>query len=607
MENKKKVKVISFVSAMMLFVIVVAAAFAYFSNMSAGLANNVAVNVTALEGGDSVFSSNATQLSIDVPASSMDSSFANNETAIAENTATLSVNLISGDDNQLVSCTYDIVYEYDYNSNVYGDEATYVTKDGDTGANVTKEITMQVSGPSVGTNNYATETNFNYDSSWIAKDTSNLIGAKKVLVSNASISNMSSADQTTQNWTFTGKYYNLDIFQTQLSNEDFTGKIYVENKNCEISTNNVGPAGNIILANNGGLDVIKTKEIPVFTNNVRTNEGMYMTIDDQGLSYYFRGAVDNNWIKFGKYSSNGPVRGYYSSESTGYYEYNTLEECNSASSYNYNCSYAWNENDDIYWRIIRINGDGSIRLLYTGTTAPIESEKSVMTGIGTQIGTSEFNGTSSTEYVGYKYEIGKQHGLANDSRIKSKLENWYTTTTLNTDTATKKLVADNSFCYDRTAYIGYRGPYGEIDNWQSKPIVDYTYGSYGRSNNPSLKCANELDKYSVNKNNGNGALIYPVGLITADEILLAGGIVGNSSSNKLFYLYTGQYYWTGSPSRYNVSKKNAYVYYVDNLGNRTDYYGYVHYPGGVRPVINLSKDANLSGDGTWNNPYVVES
>ena len=146
MENKKKVKVISFVSAMMLFVIVVAAAFAYFSNMSAGLANNVAVNVTALEGGDSVFSSNATQLSINVPAISMDSSFANNETAIAENTATLSVNLISGDDNQLVSCTYDIVYEYDYNSNIYGDENTYVTKDGDTGANVTKEITMQVSG-----------------------------------------------------------------------------------------------------------------------------------------------------------------------------------------------------------------------------------------------------------------------------------------------------------------------------------------------------------------------------------------------------------------------------------------------------------------------------
>ena len=73
MENKKKVKVISFVSAMMLFVIVVAAAFAYFSNMSAGLANNVAVNVTALEGGDSVFSSNATQLSMNIPASSMDS------------------------------------------------------------------------------------------------------------------------------------------------------------------------------------------------------------------------------------------------------------------------------------------------------------------------------------------------------------------------------------------------------------------------------------------------------------------------------------------------------------------------------------------------------
>ena len=558
MENKKKVKVISFVSAMMLFVIVVAAAFAYFSNMSAGLANNVAVNVTALEGGDSVFSSNATQLSIDVPASSMDSSFANNETAIAENTATLSVNLISGDDNQLVSCTYDIVYEYDYNSNVYGDGTTYVTKDGDTGEAVTKEITMQVSGPSIGTNNYNEEKNFNYDSSWIAKDTTNLVGAKRVLVSNASIGNMSSAEQTTQNWTFTGKYYNLDIFQTQLSNKAFTGKIYVSNKNCDLLSVDVpGTAGKTIIANSN-LNAGK----PVFTTVATTNEGMYATEDDYGTSYYFRGAVDNNWLKFGKDSSN----------------------------------------NDIYWRIIRINGDGSIKLLYTGTTAPTESQKVVMTGTGTQIGRSIFNSGGSSEHVGYKYEIGKQHGLANDSIIKTELENWYKTTTLYTDETTKKLVVDVPFCYDRTASTSEIGTYGEISNWASTGTT-YFYGSAGRINGnktgPSLKCANELDKYSV----ANGTLSYPVGLITVDEINMAGGY---STSNSSYYLYTGEYYWTGSPYYFYSGYSYSNIYSVEASGSLKNRVTNKDNPEGIRGLVSLSSEAKLSGDGTWNNPYTVD-
>ncbi len=587
MENKKKVKVISFVSAMMLFVIVVAAAFAYFSNMSAGLANNVAVNVTALEGGDSVFSSNATQLSINVPSSSMDSSFANNETAIAENTATLSVNLISGDDNQLVKCTYDIVYEYDYNSNVYGDGTTYVTKDGDTGANVTKEITMQVSGPSIGTNNYNEEKNFNYDSSWTAKDTTNLVGAKKVLVSNAGISNMSSTEQTTQNWTFTGKYYNLNIFQTQLSNQAFTGKIYVSNKNCAIGTNNIGTAGNTILAKNGGIDVIKSKGTPVFTNSATTNEGMYMTMDDQGLSYYFRGAVDNNWVQYGEYAND-----IYDCN------YGTISTIDTGNS----CTKIASNGDKIYWRIVRINGDGSIRLLYTGTTAPTESQKSVMTGTGTQINAIKFNNEmNKAEYVGYKYEIGKQHGLANDSIIKTTLENWYKITTLYADAATSKLVVDTPFCYDRTASISETGIYGEISSWISNRATYYGSNgrTYGNNNSwtPSLKCENELDKYSV----ANGTLSYPVGLITADEINMAGGY---KTSNSSYYLYTGQSYWSGSPYNFYANYSNVFI--VNYSGYLSSNRVFPSVNDGVRSVISLSSEAKLSGDGTWNNPYTVD-
>ena len=328
-------------------------------------------------------------------------------------------------------------------------------------------------------------------------------------------------------------------------------------------------AMSLILKNNGGKAVIEAKGTPTFTNIATSNEGMYATEDDYtattGMkSYYFRGAVDNNWVKFGKDSSN----------------------------------------KDIYWRIIRVNGDGSIRMIYSGTTAPTESTKVVMTGTGTQISTSAFNSRyNSSEYVGYKYEIGKQHGLTNNSRIKTILENWYKTTTLYTDEATSKLVVDSPFCYDRTASASTTGTYGEISGWRSTG-APYYYGSYGRiiennaSWNPSLKCDNELDKYSVS----NGTLSYPVGLITADEINMAGGYTNTSNSS--YYLYTGQDYWSGSP--YYCNGTNSYVFSVDYSGYLAHYLvNYSNGNPGVRSTISLSSDVKLSGDGTWNNPYIV--
>ena len=320
--------------------------------------------------------------------------------------------------------------------------------------------------------------------------------------------------------------------------------------------------GNVATNIEGAKTYISGKGTPTFTNVATTNEGMYATEDNLGTSYYFRGAVGNNWLKFGEVDGKS-----------------------------------------IYWRIIRINGDGSIRLLYTGITPPTESQKVVMTGTGTQIGYSTFNSSyNSSEYVGYKYEIGKQHGLAKDSDIKTTLENWYKTTTLYTDETTSKLVVDSPFYYDRTSSTSETGAYGEVSNWTSTGS-NYFYGSYGRiygnKTGPSLKCPNELDKYSV----ANGTLSYPVGLLTADEINMSGAD-NNYTSNSSYYLYTGQGYWSGSPHIF-LSDQSAvsFVYYSGDLGN-----AYVHYTGGggVRPVVSLSSEAKLSGNGTWNNPYVVQ-
>ena len=369
----------------------------------------------------------------------------------------------------------------------------------------------------------------------------------------------------------------------------------------------------ILLDNGNGattVDEAKTyisgKGTPTFTDVATTNEGMYATEDDYtattGMkSYYFRGAVDNNWIKFGKYSSNGPVRGYYSSTASQYKEYNSLEECNSASNYNYNCSYAWNENDDIYWRIIRINGDGSIRMIYTGTTDP-KTDSSVtgsngvyMTGIGTQIGKSAFNSNyDKSEYVGYMYTAGEQHGNSTPSTIKNTLENWYAGTTLKDNSLVSQ---DQIFCNDRSVTSG---------TWSSSPSSGLSYASDTRLSAstpiPQLTCPTESDKFTSKKSSiGNKKLEYPVGLITADELAMAGGKY--RSSNSPYYLYTNLTYWSGTP-----------VIYIDGYA----YESYVEYSGGVslnwmnnyngaRPVVSLSSKAKLSGNGTWNKPYVVEN
>ena len=311
--------------------------------------------------------------------------------------------------------------------------------------------------------------------------------------------------------------------------------------------------GNAELVVNGGT--------PDFSKVATTNEGLFKADDDYtattGMkSYYFRGAVDNNWVKFGK-------------DSTG---------------------------KDIYWRIIRINGDGSIRMIYSGTTAPTESTKVVMTGTGTQIGTSEFNSsTDKAEYVGYMYTSGQQYGTSTDSTIKTTIDNWYAGTTLKDNPLVSK---DQIFCNDRSPSST------QTAAWTSTGW--YSYGAYGRlvsNKTPTLKCPTASDKFTVNVSKGNGSLTYPVGLITADEIAMAGGVYGSSNSNSSYYLYTNQFYWSGSPY-YFRSSGIAYGFTVSSLGYVTS--SYVPYDIGARPVISLSSEAKLTGDGTWNNVFEVE-
>ena len=313
---------------------------------------------------------------------------------------------------------------------------------------------------------------------------------------------------------------------------------------------------------------IENKGTPDFSTVVTINEGMYAAKDDLGTSYYFRGAVDNNWIKYGQ--ENGK---------------------------------------DIYWRIIRINGDNTIRMIYSGTIAPTSDTAIIMPGTGTQItidiaNTFSFNNSyNDPVYVGYMYTLGEQHGNSTSSTIKTIVDNWYKTTTLATAPTTKSLVADQIFCNDRSAATSKSDTPGEINGSMSTSTT-YYYGAYIRliaNKTPKLTCTTVSDRFTVKASTGNGALDYPVGLITADEVAMAGDVWGIGSKTSNSYLNTKQHSWSGSPYFFNGSI--AFEFYGIStgllLGNG------VNYTIGIRPVISLSADVKLSGDGTWNNVYTV--
>lgn len=222
MEKSKETKLIGVMASVFLLFIVGVASFAYFGSFNVDLNNNVAVNINSIPVGNSSFVSSATQLNLQVPAVNMGEL---NAGTVTENNATLSVSLLSGNDEVQMTCTFDIYYEYT-GSTVYGVSPTTKTAGAD------KEITMTVNAPS-GTSNFATETNFDYNTNngWVTENNKR----KVKLVENATISNYGTT-ATTQEYIFTGKYYNLNVSQEQLANQSFNGIIYVVNNECK-STN----------------------------------------------------------------------------------------------------------------------------------------------------------------------------------------------------------------------------------------------------------------------------------------------------------------------------------------------------------------------------------
>ena len=318
------------------------------------------------------------------------------------------------------------------------------------------------------------------------------------------------------------------------------------------------PAKDIILAQEGGAEAIKAKGTPEFSQTATTDEGMYAAEDDNGTTYYYRGAVNDNWFEFGTNSSGQPL----------------------------------------YWRIVRINGDGSIRLIYNGTST-------ATTGNSTMINTSQAFNTSynNNAYVGYMYESGEVHGLVESSDIKKELDEWYLAN-LTGEGEADKIDGNAGFCGDRTSTTSSSGA---PNNTGGTGTTTTYYGARYRlytNKTPTFKCGEEdkgIDLYTTNgSSKGNGKLTYPIGLITADEVAFAGGVYGTSNSS--YYLYNNAAYWTMSPYYYN---SNAFVFRVSSDGAL--YNDFVGTTRGVRPVINLKSAIAITGEGNIDKPFKIQS
>ena len=581
MKNKKS-NTILIIQGVLFIILIIGAAYAYLGTFNINLNNNVAVNINSTSPGNLSFIANSTQLNLQVPDNSMTKYNANNNVAAKEDTGFVDITL-TGTEGFLTTCSYDLVYEYNTNSDIYGKTVPVTT-------GATKEITIEVNGMN-GNNHFATETNFNFDTSKGWSNATSTKGAKVTLVTGATLKSLGTEQST--RWKVTGRYYNLDLNQYALSGKSFIDKIYVENVNCSTEDGTTVKKGyETILANNGGTASMTTLTSTDFaTVTTENDKGMYKAPDDLGTSYYFRGAVDNNWVKYGKYTKD---------------MYNCNNGTISATDTGNSCTKIASSGDDIYWRIIRINGDNSIRMIYSGVTAPTESTKVIKT-TDTSLGNSQFNAKyDSAEYVGYMYTIGEQHGTSQSSDIKTYLDNWYANYTDLNKTGTK--ITDQIYCNDRTAStsdVAYSTTnYTTLTSWNSTGTI-YYYGAYGRiakDNNPMLTCAVDSDRFTVNKikGKGNSSLTYPIGLITIDEVEMAGN--NWNEGNTSYYLYTGAYYWVGSPYGFDNSGSIEFIV-VDDGGLN---YDYVFSNYGARGVVSLSSNAKLLGSGTYDDVYIVE-
>ena len=321
-----------------------------------------------------------------------------------------------------------------------------------------------------------------------------------------------------------------------------------------------------ILANNEVKTPITTPGAAISTASEAL---LASTEDDYGTSYYFRGAVTNNYVEF-------------------------ANKC---------------------WRIVRVGGDGSVKLILhndnpTGAANPCDaannSASAAFAHYNGSTYTSRFNENyDDNAYIGFKYgtpgssKYETTHANTNKSTILTNLETWYT----NNLKTYESVIDDTVWCNDKTNVTDT-----SYNPWGYSNVTGLGYGTnvtyYGatqrllsKSNSaggtgPSLKCNGELSKINSK-----------VGLITADELAYAGyAYAKNNTTTYLQENATDTYWWSLSPIYFDGGRAGVW-----NVDGSSGYFvrSSVYNTYGVRPSISLKSTTNVTGDGTSEKPYIV--
>ena len=356
-------------------------------------------------------------------------------------------------------------------------------------------------------------------------------------------------------------------------NKNWSGKIVVVSNASEEpapAPNGWYEAGNGTLL--GSLRNSNTLKTPITTPGTAistADEALLASAeDDYGTSYYFRGAVTNNYVEF-------------------------ANKC---------------------WRIVRVGGDGSVKLILHNNNTDGAANPCDAANNSTNAAFARYSGTTYTSafntndndnaYVGFKYgtpgssTYEATHANTNNSTILTNLETWYT----NNLTAYESVIDNSVWCNDKTnvtdtsydpwGYTPNGYGYGTNKTYYSatKRLVSTSFRAGGTG--PSLKCNGELSK-----------ITSKVGLITADELAFAG--YAFNISNTTTYLQenaTDTYWWSLSPRGFGGS--DAYVWDVNGSGG-VFVSGGVGRTFGVRPLISLKSTTNATGNGTSDSPFII--
>ena len=379
-------------------------------------------------------------------------------------------------------------------------------------------------------------------------------------------------------------------------------------------------------------------------------KGIYTTANtDNGVPvYYYRGAVDNNHVIFANFCwrivrttetggvkliydgvlSNGECNNTGEATTIGNVQFNTSYRSPTYVGYMYGTAYETDVKDitTLSGSIVFGNdvtydantGEYTLTDIYTLTdTSNWANEYSTIaskyhytcfTSSASCKKVSYINFIYSEDMKAYYFELsnGKNHldilkemldnsSNTTDSTAKATIDTWYEK---NMVSYTSQL-EDTVFCNDRTydasiSTSGWNKDYSNYDGWM--------YFNINNRRVPSLICLNANDRFTTTTNNGNGALTYPIGLITADEASYAGG--RKWRTNTSYYLYNNTYYWFLSPSHIAYMYASGSVLYSNGYFGTNSVNSLSH---SIRPSISLKKGAVLSsGSGTAEDPFIVE-